>query len=119
MIASRLEEFWALSTRWHRSLWNLGATAAIGELLEASESLPSPALKALQAEVEKLVGPDPAVGDAATRRALVKLLRANLVFQYTEWHELSQLLTLVETDYLKRWSGSSARTVRRTIRCSA
>ena len=103
-IVSRLEEFWASSPRWHRCLWNVGTTAAISELLEASESLPALALKAMQTEVERVVGPDPAVGDDVVRNALGKMLKEDLVFQRTNWHELSQFLNIIEYEYLKRWA---------------
>ncbi len=103
-VVSRMEEFWALSTSWHRSLWHLGATAAIGELLEASESLKESSLKSLKADVGRLTGPDPALGPDAIRNALRKLLEKDLIFEHANWHELDQLLGIVDCDYLKRWS---------------
>ena len=103
-VTSRFEELWASSTPWYRRLWNVGTIGAIDELLEASESLRDRALKALQAEVESLVGPDPAVGVKATRGTLVRLLQGELAFRRASWHELSQLRTIIESDYLKRWA---------------
>jgi hypothetical protein len=103
-IVCRIEEFWNSSTHWHRCLWHFGATAAIGELLEASESLPPPSLRALQADVERLTGPDPALGVDTTRNVLRQLLKNDIVFQHTNWHELNEVLSLVRHDYLKRWA---------------
>lgn len=103
-VVSRMEEFWAASTSWHRCLWHLGSTAAIGELLEASESLYESSLRSLQADVERLTGPDPALGPDALRKALGQLLKKDLVFKHANWHELNQLLAIVDYDYLKRWS---------------
>jgi len=103
-IAFRMEEFWASSTSWQRGLWHLGSTAAIGELLEASESIPESSLRSLQADVERLTGPDPAVGSETTRNTLRQLLKKDLVFKHANWHELNQLLSIIDRDYLKRWA---------------
>lgn len=103
-VAARLAEFWAWFTPWHRRLWNVGSISAIGELLEACESLPKAALKSLQAEVDRLVGPDSALGDPVTKEALGRLLNDNLVFQRASWYELSQLRPIVDAEYLKRWA---------------
>ena len=103
-VVSRMEEFWASSTSWHRCLWHLGSTAAIGELLEASESLYESSLRSLQADVERLTGPDPALGPKAIHDALRQLLKKDLVFKHANWYELNQLLAIVDCDYLKRWS---------------
>lgn len=103
-LAARLEELWAKSTNWHRRLWSMGAVAAIGELVEASESLPVDAIRDLQADVIRIVGPDPGLGDAGTRTALRKALKGELVYGRASWHELRHLLEIGEEGYLRRWS---------------
>lgn len=103
-IVCRLEEFLASSTHWHRSLWNLGATSAISELLEASESLTETSLRTLQSEVQRLAGPDLAIGNDKTKHLLNHLLKNSLVYGQTNWQELKQLHTVISTDYLKRWA---------------
>jgi len=103
-VAARLDEFWGWFTPWHRRLWNVGTVGAISEILEASESLPRPALKSLQAEVRRLVGPDDAVGDTATREALGRLLNRDLTFRQSGWYGLNQLLSVINGGYLRRWA---------------
>jgi hypothetical protein len=105
-VAARLEEFWAWFTPWHRRLWNVGTIAALSELLEASESLPHNRLKALQDEVNRLVGPDGAIGDAATRAVLGRLLNDDLTYKRVAWHQLNQLLAVIDSGYLRRWATS-------------
>jgi hypothetical protein len=103
-VAARLEEYWAWLTPWNRRLWNVGTVAAIGELLEASEALATTSFKALQAEVDRLVGPDAAVSDPITRAILQKLVTGELTYKRANWHQLHELHSIVDTGYLKRWA---------------
>src|SRR5687768_12472918 len=99
-VAARLEEFWAWFTPWHRRMWNVGSVAAISELLEASESLIQGATRALQVEVSRLVGTDVAIGDAATKATLSRLLNdGGLLYRRVEWHQLKELLSIIESGY--------------------
>lgn len=107
LVVARIEEFWDSTTPWQRSLWTIGTVSSVAEVLEAAEGvsrslLSKASLQALQSEVARLAGADPAVGDTAARRALGQLLRGDLTAGRVNWHSLKQLLPSIQTDYLTR-----------------
>src|SRR6185437_11307678 len=110
LTATRLLEFLAPNTPWHRSLWNIGTVLTLRELIEAAQAMRSGVLsdesvKALGNTAIRLAGKDPAVSEIQ-RTVLRNCLLHPPRFDGLDYHSLVQISEQIEKEYLSRWAAA-------------
>jgi len=110
VTAARLVELLGQHTPWYRSLWSIGVTLTIAELLEASTAhesgiLSEGSVRKLASSCATVAGKDPVLTrpeKATLRQQLQSVPRSTGLSFFT----LQQLRTRVERDYLLRWANA-------------
>ena len=82
ILAIRMCELCRPPTAWNRALWSVSSETILREVLEAAQIrrdgiLSDASVSDLQATAAILIGRDPGVGDAKTRKYLQPFLRGN------------------------------------------
>lgn len=112
LVLSRLGDFFAHRTPWHRRLWNIGTHMALREVLEYTDACLSGAipktegLKFVVATAQREVGRDPGVMPLAVEigSCLGQLdVSSRSQISVVARDELDQLVRRVEVDYLDNW----------------
>ncbi|MGB8130132.1 MAG: hypothetical protein WCG81_10100 [Candidatus Angelobacter sp.] len=127
LVAARLLEFFDVRTPWHRRLWATGLILTLRETIEASDMVAAKVLyqnsvRALADTAIVLAGTDPGVtsgdpgiGTPAYKKKLHKLLLTDLMTGSIQYLELAQIISDLESRYLRNWSaalqGNAAGTV--------
>ena len=118
LVAARLLEFFDIRTPWHRRLWATGLTLTLRETLESSDMVAAKVLyqnsvKALADTAVVLAGTDPGVisgdpgiGTPAYKKKLHKLLLTDLLTGSIQYLELAQVMSDLESRYLRNWSAA-------------
>jgi len=110
---ARLLEFFGPAIHWNRSLWSIGTSLALKEVMEASEAhragiLGPESLQAAIATSTRLIARDPGIpGDQ--REVLQKSLnstgsKTSLRYEGLEYRTLQQIHLALDGQYLDRWA---------------
>ena len=113
-VAARLLEFFGPALHWNRSLWSIGTSLALREVLEASEAHRAGILgpESLQAAIStstRLIARDPGIPEVQ-RELLQKTLtsasgsKSTLRFEGLEYCVIQQLHSEIDQLYLGRWA---------------
>ncbi len=118
LVAARLLEFFDIRTPWHRRLWATGLILTLRETLEASDMVAAKVLyqnsvRALNDTAIVLAGTDPAVtsgdpgiGTPVYKKKLHKLLLSDLLTGSIQYLELAQVISDLDSRYLRNWSAA-------------
>ncbi len=115
LVRSRLGDFFAHRTPWHRRLWNIGTGLGLREVIEyadacLSEAVPNTeGLRFVVATARREVGRDPGVEPFAAEleRCLERLdATSRSKIPVAARDELDQLVRRVEAEYLDNWCNS-------------
>lgn len=106
-------DFVGESVQWQRRLWEVGTVVTLRELREASvgmrlSALSLKAVKWLADKTASRVRDDPGVGDEQQRRAVARVVGADLTASGFHDLELSRWIEDVEANYLRRWKAACA-----------
>ena len=111
LVVARLFDYFGLRTDWQRRLWNPGTVTVLQETLEAIDLLDSGHLRTatvieLVKTARRRAGPDLGVGTAAVRSTMEATLGKlhNAPDDRVARHQLEDLLTNIESNYLARCS---------------
>lgn len=112
-VVARLLEFFGPALHWNRSLWSIGTSLALREVLEASEAhragiLGPESLKAAIGTSMRLIAQDPGVTESQ-RKLLQQALnpsgsRSSLRFEGLDYRVIQQAHSEVDSLYLQRWA---------------
>ncbi len=106
-------DFVGESVQWQRRLWEVGTVVTLRELREASvgirlSALSLKAVKWLADKTASRIRDDPGVGDEQQRRAVARVVGADLTASGFHDLELSLWIADVEEHYLHRWKTACA-----------
>ena len=111
ILAIRMCELCRPPTAWNRSLWSVSSQTILREVLEASQIrrdgiLSDASVSDLQTTAVILIGKDPGVGDAKTRRYLQPFLRGNAVVTPGSLAaaNIEHASNDLDANYLPRWA---------------
>jgi hypothetical protein len=107
-VLARLLDFFGGTTPWPRRLWDVGAVLALREAAEAGEwsrmrVLSPGAVSWYLHSLERQLGPDRGLGDAALRKELIRLLRSGLGSETQDRRRLIQLIPVINSSYIAAW----------------
>ena len=107
--AARMLDFFGARTSWQRSLWSPGSVLSLEEVLEASQAvqdgiLAEGALRNLIDYTITLIGPDPGIGPAPRKQALIRALKSPIRMDGAEYNQIKLLLQTIEAEYLQNWA---------------
>lgn len=108
LTAARIVELLEPATPWNRALWTLSLSLTLKEFLEACKAqrdgtLHEKSVARLGSIAMKLAGTDPAATDEE-RRLLNTALKQSPRYQGAAYHQIAELLTRIDGDYLSRWA---------------
>lgn len=112
-VLARLLEFTSSRSPWHRRLWNVGSILALEEVHEAGRWVDGGVLsqKAVDwqcAELQRVLGQDPAIGSPGLRRELQRCLRSQLAVSSDSRRRLRELIDQARGGYLDRLAAAVA-----------
>ena len=107
--ATRMLDFFGARTPWQRSLWSPGSVLSLKEVLEASQAvqegiLADGALRNFVDYTTTLIGPDPGIGPAPRKQALIRALKSPIRMDGAEYNQIKLLLQIIEAEYLQNWT---------------
>ena len=107
-VMARFGDFVGPGIQWQRALWDVGVSAALREVREASEGVKNGAIstKSLKRHADSVVrhlSDDPGGGDPEQRRRIKALLAQDLTAGGVNFHELALWMDDVERHFLSRW----------------